>query len=346
MTTDAVGGVWTYALDLARAFRARNIEVIIAGMGPRPPAYPADIDVRWRDYKLEWQDDPWADADRAAEWLLSIEREIEPDLIHLNGYAHAAIPWKAPKLVVAHSCVFSWWEAVHKSAPPPEWNEYHRRILAGIHSADILVAPSRAMLTAIEKHYGLPRATDVIPNGRDPRAFLRSKKEPFVLTAGRLWDSAKNLAALDRAAVMIDWPVHAAGAGNSSNNIHSLGQLSPEQMRDQFARASIYALPARYEPFGLSILEAALSGCALVLGDIASLRENWEGAAVFVDPDDSIELAREIKNLIDSEILLDDLQTKARERAAAFTLDCTADRYLACYAALRCRSHPATAFKS
>ncbi len=33
-------------------------------------------------------------------------------------------------------------------------------------------------------------------------------------------------------------------------------------------------LPARYEPFGLSVLEAALSGCALVLGDIPSLRES------------------------------------------------------------------------
>ena len=43
------------------------------------------------------------------------------------------------------------------------------------------------------------------------------------------------------------------------------------------ARASIYALPARYEPFGLSILEAALSGAALVLGDIPSLREVWGG---------------------------------------------------------------------
>jgi hypothetical protein len=46
-------------------------------------------------------------------------------------------------------------------------------------------------------------------------------------------------------------------------------------------------LPARYEPFGLSVLEAALSGCALVPGDIASLRGNWDGVAEFVCPDDA-----------------------------------------------------------
>jgi glycogen synthase len=55
---------------------------------------------------------------------------------------------------------------------------------------------------------------------------------------------------------------------------------------DWYARASIYALPARYEPFGLSALEAALSGCALILGDIPSLREVWLEAAPYVSPDD------------------------------------------------------------
>ncbi len=55
----------------------------------------------------------------------------------------------------------------------------------------------------------------------------------------------------------------------------AVGRLGPEEMREQYARAAIFAHPARYEPFGLSVLEAALSGCALVLGDISSLRELW-----------------------------------------------------------------------
>ncbi len=48
--------------------------------------------------------------------------------------------------------------------------------------------------------------------------------------------------------------------------------------------AAIFAHPARYEPFGLAVLEAAMAGCALVLGDIPTLRELWDGAAVFVAP--------------------------------------------------------------
>ena len=41
MTADAVGGVWTYALDLARGLQAHGIETRLAVNGPRPspPAY-------------------------------------------------------------------------------------------------------------------------------------------------------------------------------------------------------------------------------------------------------------------------------------------------------------------
>lgn len=346
MTADAAGGVWTYAIDLARGLRARGIEIVIAGMGPRPKELVPDIDIFWGDYKLEWQDDPWVDIDRASEWLLFLERKLEPNLIHLNGYCHAALPWRAPTLVVAHSCVLSWWQAVHGAPAPPEWDEYRTRVRSGIHAADFVVAPSKAMLMAVETHYGQPKNSAVISNGRDPAAFHAMPKEDFILTAGRLWDQAKNLAALDRAAASVRWPVYAAGDGKIGGNIRGLGQLPPAELHDWFGRASIYALPARYEPFGLSILEAALSGCALVLGDIASLRENWQDAAIFIPPGDDAALAEALNSLINHEMKLGEVQSKARERASRFTLERMVHQYEACYAALLRRSHPATAFKS
>src|SRR5258706_7257549 len=109
------------------------------------------IEIHHRDYKLEWMDQPWRDVDVAGDWLLSLERDLAPDIIHLNGYAHAAIAWHAPKLVVAHSCVLSWWEAVHHAPAPADWNEYCSRVSAGLRAADLVAAPSRAMLAAIEK---------------------------------------------------------------------------------------------------------------------------------------------------------------------------------------------------
>jgi glycosyltransferase involved in cell wall biosynthesis len=103
------------------------------------------------------------------------------------------------------------------------------------------------------------------------------------------------------------------------------------------ARASIYALPARYEPFGLSALEAALSGCALVLGDIPSLREVWGEAATYVDPDDADALTAAIARLASDDTLRDERARLARERGTRFGAAAMTERYLDLYRALAAR---------
>ncbi|HEX3866176.1 MAG TPA: glycosyltransferase family 4 protein, partial [Gemmatimonadaceae bacterium] len=275
MTADTIGGVWTYAIELARALAPHDVEIVLATMGGRMRADQRD-DIRLCDnvslvestYRLEWMQDPWADVDRAGEWLLSLEADYAPDAVHLNGYAHAPLPWSSPVMVVGHSCVRSWWTAVHgERAVPPEWDEYTRRARAGILAADLVVAPTHAMLDALVQHYGEPRAKDVIPNGRWSRLFAPGAKEPFVLAAGRLWDPAKNVAMLARVAPRLAWPVVVAGSAQSPDGetvsldagVRVLGHVSRAILASWMARASIYALPARYEPFGLSALEAALS---------------------------------------------------------------------------------------
>jgi glycosyltransferase involved in cell wall biosynthesis len=110
-----------------------------------------------------------------------------------------------------------------------------------------------------------------------------------------------------------------------------LGELPPDELAEWMARASIYALPARYEPFGLSVLEAALAGCALVLGDLPSLREVWEQAAVYVPPGDPGALQHALAALIRDPLLRGVLAASARARAARFTPACMAEAYRALY---------------
>jgi glycosyltransferase involved in cell wall biosynthesis len=102
-------------------------------------------------------------------------------------------------------------------------------------------------------------------------------------------------------------------------------------MARQLGEASIFTAPALYEPFGLAILEAAASGCALVLGDIPSLRENWDGAAAFVDPDDRAALRSAINGLIANAGERVRLAMSAGCRARQFTLDRMASAYDALY---------------
>ena len=109
MTADPIGGVWTYALELARALESHGIQIALASMGARVTREQyqqvlARKNVRLFEstYRLEWMDDPWDDVDRAGDWLLQIAERTRADLIHLNDYSHAALPWAAPVLVAAH----------------------------------------------------------------------------------------------------------------------------------------------------------------------------------------------------------------------------------------------------
>lgn len=351
MTADTVGGVWTYALELTRALQPYEVEVLLAIMGPslsssqRDDAYRlANLSLFKSNYKLEWMPDCWSDVKRAGEWLLHLENRLQPDLIHLNGYAHANLPWQNPTLVAGHSCVFSWWQAVKGQPPPAEWQRYKTEVQNGLHSADLVVTPSTAMLRALHTHYGPLDNARVIYNGRNTEEFTPRGKRPFILSAGRLWDEAKNIDRVAEIASELPWPVLVAGEFRHPDEPAShvffarqcrwLGSLPDSQLRRWYASASIYTLPALYEPFGYTPLEAALSGCALVLGDIESLREIWGNAAVFVDPNDSKALKHELLALIDDRQRRAEMSERARKRALEFTSTRMAENYVGAYAEL------------
>ena len=343
MTADTIGGVWTYAMELMRALP--QIDFALATMGapitagqraeaetlPNVMLFPGTC-------ALEWMDEPWDEVDRAGEWLLEIARSFRPDIVHLNGYAHAVLDWAAPVIVVAHSCVLSWWSAVKKTDAPPIYGEYRKRVAAGLNAADLVIAPTAAMLESLGTNYGFVGSGRVIPNSRHPRFFSPRDKRNAIFAAGRLWDEAKNLAALEAVAPQVQWPIEAAGDATHPNggqlqfnNVRSLGIVPQAQLVDRLATSAIYALPARYEPFGLSVLEAAFSGCALVLGDIPTLREVWGDAALFVAPDDHAALAATLNSLINDETRRSDFAARARRRAADFSPQRMANNYLTAY---------------
>jgi glycosyltransferase involved in cell wall biosynthesis len=349
MTADATGGVWRYAIDLAAGLIARGARVTLAVMGPPPgasrraEAAAAGVTLETAPFRLEWMDAPWDDVDAAGEWLLELERKTTPDVVHVNGFAHGALPWRAPALVVAHSCVCSWWRAVHREAAPDGWEEYRTRVTRGLWSAAIVAAPTDAMRQALQVEYGFPAATvRVISNGRGSvtaRSATCRAKRSYVLAAGRLWDPAKNVQALCAAAPSLQWPVFVAGdvQGPSDlpvvlEHVQWLGELEPDALQRWMREAAIYAHPARYEPFGLSVLEAAAAGCALVLGDIESLRETWQNAAVFVPPDDPRALGLAIQTLIAAGDERRRLGARARARACAFTVARMVNGYISAYA--------------
>jgi glycosyltransferase involved in cell wall biosynthesis len=148
-----------------------------------------------------------------------------------------------------------------------------------------------------------------------------------VITAGRLWDEGKNAAALDRVAPLLGAPIRAAGPVRGLNgasialpNLELLGNLDPDAMAQAYAGATVFASMARYEPFGLSVLEAARAGLRLVLADIPTFRELWDGAAIFVR--DEVDLLAALRQALEG-------GPDAQPRAARYTVDAMVERTLA-----------------
>lgn len=341
MSADCVGGVWTYAMELIRALDMYGIRVVLATFGRKlSPAQAHEAaglhnaEICQSTFKLEWMDDPWEDIARAGDWLMHLQEQFRPDLVHLNHFAHGNLDWKAPVLVVGHSCVLSWWCAVKGGDAPEAWERYGEVVGKSLRAGDMVVAPSQFMLNELQRFYGPLPYSLVIPNGRTLPPAPPVQKEPFIFASGRLWDDAKNIQMLCDIAPRLPWPVYVAGEAGESvclDHVVRLGQLSSTEMVPYLSRASIYVLPARYEPFGLSVLEAALAGCALVLGDIPSLRQIWEGAALFASPNDPAQLRDAIVQLIGDEMLRNELAAAARRIAAYYTPERLAANYVKLY---------------
>jgi glycosyltransferase involved in cell wall biosynthesis len=200
-------------------------------------------------------------------------------------------------------------------------------IAAGLQRADAILAPSHSFASALHNVYGTGFAVSVVHNGRAAHDLPeRPPRESFVLSAGRIWDEGKNFRLLDECAARLDMPVVAAGPGTGPNGMSAsllhlrfLGILDRWRLQTLYARAAAFVSPAKYEPFGLAVLEAALEETPLILSDIPTFRELWADAAIFCAPDDVDAFVAAIRRLAASSDERNRLGCAARGRALRYT---------------------------
>ena len=343
-TADAVGGVWQYSLDLARGFAARGMAPLLAVLGPPPsPSQRAaagaitGLRLLVTGLPLDWTADCASDVRGAADALAALASREGVQSAHLHAPALAAAAWPVPVVAVAHSCVATWWRAVRGGPLPPDFRWRRDFSAEGLRAADAVIAATRSFADALLAEYGGALSIHVVHNGRADPDVAAQPRERAVLTAGRLWDAGKNVAVLDAAAGRLDAPVHAAGplafAGEriAFRHLHHLGVLNEDALRRRMAATAVFASPARYEPFGLAVLEAAQCGAGLVLSDIPSFRELWDGAARFVPADDADALAAALREALDRPA---DCAAWARARAARYRLEAMVQGTLAVHRAV------------
>lgn len=347
ITLDAVGGVWRYAIDLARGLGEIGTHTTLLGFGP-PPSRDrvaevkdvATVRLEWSGQTLDWMATRDDDLAGIAPVIEEVAERSGVDLLHLNLPSQArGLSRKRPIVVASHSCVVTWWAAMRREALPEGWRAARERNRRGFDAADIVITPSGSHAEALERAYGRIEDLDVVYNSAMADTAPPGEKEPFVLAAGRWWDEAKNAAMLDAAAAFTNTGIRLAGparapSGEEFNIRHArmLGEMPSVELRALMRRAAVFTSPARYEPFGLAILEAAMSSCALVLSDIPTFRELWDGAAIFVSPDDPAALALAIDWLAENPDRAREWGARAADRASGFTPEAQVSQMLEIYA--------------
>lgn len=357
MTTSAADGVWGYTAELARELDRLGHQVVLASLGGTlSDAQRGEIGDLERvtlhesDYPLDADDDETLAS--AAEWLEALQRATRCDIVHCNDYGPLQREWSVPTLLVAHGCRYAKWRVAHPKDAGTQWQRYRERVAAALRNARHVVAPTNAVLRELEESYadaGLHARASVIYKGVDSVRWTvgQERERLFVLGVGPLADEGKNLQCLAAAAETLPCPVLIAAAGRPERGRAPrailLKRLSRSRLAVYYRRARVLAHPARYEPFGLTVLEAALSGCALVLGDIATLRELWGPAAVFVEPTDREALHDAIVTLLRRPDELAEFGRRARRHALRYSARAMALSYVRRYESLLTPSSSAAA---
>ena len=342
MTTDTVGGVWTFTSVLAAELLARRHDVALVSFGRAPSKeqrqWARDLTVRFPNFifaaseaPLEWMPQNDSAYTLAKPVLQDLCDSFQPDALLLSQFCFGSLPVDQPKLVIAHSDVLSWATAVGKAPLADDaWLRTYRSLVQrGLDGADAVIAPTRAMLHDLRANFALPHHTEVIANGRTlPLLKDGPKRKLQAVTAGRMWDAAKNLRLLTECSspmqILVAGDDH--GTDVSSSNVWMLGTLSEERLLETFKASAIYICSSVYEPFGLAPLEAALCGCAVLANDIPTLREVWGDAALYFN--NAASLSALLARLAASPTDLAATQRRSHARAQTYTSARMAEQYL------------------
>lgn len=208
--------------------------------------------------------------------------------------------------------------------------------------AAAVVTVSRFSRSEIERYGIVPRGKSVvIANGSDHVDRLEADEttlERHKLVAGRYClalgslSPHKNLATLLKADALREssssMPLVIAGGTNSQvfagaglpvrGDERVLGRVSDGELKALYQNAAVLLFPSFFEGFGLPPLEAMRCGCPVIASTAAAVKETCGDAALYADPSQPAEWARQIDRLLADTDLQNALRLRGRARSETF----------------------------
>jgi glycosyltransferase involved in cell wall biosynthesis len=279
------------------------------------------------------------------EWLAGAS-----DVVFAANYVPP--PTSAPCVIaVVHDLAF---EVMPETAPHQD-ARWRRAFEGALRRAAAVIVPSEATRTDLTRFHPVdPDVLHVVHHGTDAEALspaapieveeVRRRfgiEGPYVVFVGGL-EPRKNVELLIRAFGMVEDRTAAlviAGgvvpwAGDYAERIERAILELPTAVRDRIVRtgyvtdadrrallsgAEVLAYPSRYEGFGFPILEAFAANVPVLTSDRSSMPEVAGNAAVLVDPDDGVSIAKGLDELLADPDLRNVLRASGTARVASFT---------------------------
>ena len=216
---------------------------------------------------------------------------------------------------------------------------------------DIRCAVSEAALATASAALG--GTYEAVFNGVEVERFAKAEawptESPTILFLGRHEDR-KGLEVLLAAAAELpaDVRIWIAGKGPQTDELRArtaddariewLGRISDAERAARLRGAHVFCAPSRFgESFGIVLLEAMAAQVPIAASNLPGYRRVAEADehALLVPPDDPAALAHAIRRLLTDGSLAERLRSAGQARAAEFSMDLLAERYLDLYANLR-----------
>ena len=102
------------------------------------------------------------------------------------------------------------------------------------------------------------------------------------------------------------------------NQVRFLVDANLNDLRVIYQMAEVMVYPSFFEGFGLPVLEAQVSGCPVITSNISSLPEAGGDGAIYIDPNDVLEISNSLNQVLSSEQLRNELIKKGIANAELF----------------------------
>jgi glycosyltransferase involved in cell wall biosynthesis len=280
---------------------------------------------------------------------------------------HSATPLILPtggkKIVTVHDLFFL--DAPGQSGPEAG-KFFFRRLASSLGRADGIITFSRFIRDKIVTRFGTdPARIKIIPHGLDPKfqediapsdleEARRNHQLPssFLLFVGAQ-EPRKNLPRLIEALKIVHLhglkiPLVLVGPkGQDSERLQAkadelglsswirmTGYLGQRDVRHVYRLAEALVFPSLCEGFGFPPLEAMASSVPVIASSAPAIPEVCQDAAAYFAPDSPEEMAKKIISVLEDSRAKEELVSKGKQRAAAFSWEKAAERTLAYYRSL------------